>query len=234
MKQIKQKLILLLSTNSWFATSLVTITITINNNYFEVNDRPVAGFHITVKSSNRNLVNSIKSWNHDSHYLYDTVNTNSVPLNINFERYDQIINNDWIKSENKNENIINDKGYKQLAKFIKDNKSNFKNAAGFLAGSAYGHTFNEKSSNLILQYHHSIVKSIDEGLFATRYEASNVDTLMTVPYNLQPTTSFQKAEFITRAKTFPIGHFDDTKDSFSNEMFVFYVHPPFCQIRINN
>lgn len=179
MKQIKQKLILLLSANSLFATSLVTITI--NNNYFEVNDHSAVGFHITVKSSNRNLVNSIKSWNHDSHYLYDTVNTNSVPLNINFERYDQIISNDWIESKTKNENIINDKGYKQLAKFIEDNKSNFKNAAGFLASNAYGHTFNEKSSNLILQYHQSIAKSIDEGLFATRYEASNVDTLMTVP-----------------------------------------------------
>lgn len=227
MKQIKQKLILLFSASSLLTTSLVSITA--NNKYFEVNDHKVGGFHITVKSSNRNLVNSIKSWNNDSQYLYDTVNPNTIPLNINFDQYDQIISNDWIQTTNKSENIINDKGYNQLKKFIGNNKSNFKNAAGFLANSVFGHTFNEKSNNLILQYHQSIKESIDEGLFATIYEASNVDTLMTVPYNLQPTTSFQNAEFTTRAKIFPIGPFDNTKDSFSNEMFVFYVHRPFAK-----
>lgn len=223
MKQIKQKLILLFSATSLLVTSLVSITS--NNKYFEVNNHKIGGFYITVKSSNRNLVNSVKSWNNDSQYLYDNVNT--IPLNINFDQYDQIISNDWIQNNNKSENVINDKGYNELAKFIEDNKSNFKNAAGFFANSAFGHTFNEKSNELILQYHQSIKESINEGLFASIYEASNVDTLMTVPYNLQPSTSFQNADFIARAKIFPIGPFDNTKDSFSNEMFVFYVHPPF-------
>lgn len=53
MKWIKQKLILLLSANGLLATSLVSITI--NNNFFEGNEHLVGGFHITVKSSNRNF-----------------------------------------------------------------------------------------------------------------------------------------------------------------------------------
>ncbi|WP_425377264.1 hypothetical protein [Spiroplasma endosymbiont of Aleiodes alternator] len=234
MKQFKQKLILLLSASSLLVTSVLSISF--NNKNHQTSNSKVSGFHITVKSSNRNLVNSIKSWNNDSQYLYN--NVKSTPLNGNFDSYDQIINNDWTHSNIETNDIINDQGYSQLKSIINDNSSYFKNAQGFLTAGAFGHTFNEKSNNLILQYHQTIKESIDAGLFATIYEASNINTLMEVPYNLQPSTNFQKSNFETRAKIFPIGPFANTKDSFSNEIFVFYVHPLFkksgLEISINN
>lgn len=223
MKQFKQKLMLLLSISSLLGTSLLNVTAS-NKNY-QINDSKINGFHITVKSSNRNLVNSIKIWNSDSQYLYN--NVNAMPLTITFDSYDQIISNDWtthaINSENKN--IVNCEGYSKLKKLITDNRNNFKNAQGFITtDSIFGHTFNEKTNNLILQYNQVIAESINTGLFATIYKASNIKTLMEVPYNFQPSIKFQSSDFENRAKIFPIGPFVKTKDSFSNEIFIFYTH----------
>ena len=69
MKQFKQKLMLLLSTSILLVSSLLSMTF--NSKYYQNNTNKTSGFHISVKSSNRNLVNSIKSWNNDSQYLYN-------------------------------------------------------------------------------------------------------------------------------------------------------------------
>ncbi|WP_342276963.1 hypothetical protein [Spiroplasma endosymbiont of Nebria brevicollis] len=211
MKQLKQKLSLLLTTSSLLGTSFLS-TNTINTK--------INGFHITVKVLNINLVNSINHWNNDSNYLIENIVSN--PLNINFASYDQIINNDWNLATNPN-NTINEQGYLQTQQRITNNISNFKNAAGFANSdlTAFGHTFNSKNQSVIIPYHEAIKESINQGLFEIINEKSNLNTLMEVPYDLNPTTNFQNNDINMRAKTFPIGPVNNGEDPISNQLFVF-------------
>ena len=237
MKQLKQKLMLLFTTSSLLGSWLLRVNV--NNQYYQSSDLKTNGFHITVKSSNRNLVNSINTWNHDSQYLYNNINT--MPLNIDFDSYDQLLSNDW-STTNKHENedtIINNQGYHQLKERIANNITNFKNSDGFNINScAFGHTFNQKNNNLILQYQQTIPVTTSGSLFETIYETSNVKTLMEVPYDLQPSNNFQNTDFELRAKIFPVGPFVKTQGGLSNQVFVFYAHDhfPSCglDITINN
>ncbi|WP_375317758.1 hypothetical protein [Spiroplasma endosymbiont of Virgichneumon dumeticola] len=154
----------------------------------------------------------------------------SNPLNINFDSYDQIINNDWNLATNDN-NIINKQGYLQTQQRITNNISNFKNGAGFTNTNltTFGHTFNSKNQSIIIPYHETINESINQGLFEVINEKSKLNTLMEVPYILTPSTTFQNNDISMRAKIFPIGPVNNGEDTISNQLFVFYVHAPFLK-----